>query len=117
MNRFVLVSLLATAAKQALQFLTRKIAHVAAFLQHSTEWKSLSLGSRLRAPMPKKPELPRQAACFIQTMDCLPVSKLPEGRMWTYDIKLDGYRLEVVRRGRETTLYSRRQNVFNKKFP
>jgi DNA ligase D-like protein (predicted ligase) len=56
-------------------------------------------------------------AGFIETMDCLPVSRLPEGPKWTYEIKLDGYRLEVVRRGRETTLYSRRQNVFNKKFP
>jgi bifunctional non-homologous end joining protein LigD len=67
--------------------------------------------------MPKKPELPRQAAGFIETMDCLPVSKLPEGPKWTYEIKLDGYRLEIVRRGRQTTLYSRRRNVFNKKFP
>jgi ATP-dependent DNA ligase len=58
-----------------------------------------------------------QNAGFIETMDCLPVSKLPEGAKWTYEIKLDGYRLEVVRRGRETTLYSRRQNVFNQKFP
>jgi DNA ligase D-like protein (predicted ligase) len=67
--------------------------------------------------MPKKPAPPRQSAGFIETMDCLPVSKLPEGPKWTYEIKLDGYRLEVVRRGRETTLYSRRQNVFNKRFP
>ena len=62
--------------------------------------------------MPKK-----QAVGFIETMDCLPVSKLPEGPRWTYEIKLDGYRLEVVRSGRETTLYSRRQNLFNQKFP
>jgi ATP-dependent DNA ligase len=41
-------------------------------------------------------------------MDCLPVSELPEGRDWTYELKLDGYRLEVVRRAGETTLYSRR---------
>jgi DNA ligase D-like protein (predicted ligase) len=60
---------------------------------------------------------PTQAAGFIETMDCLPVSWLPEGPGWTYEIKLDGYRLEVVRRGRETTLYSRRQNVLNQKFP
>jgi ATP-dependent DNA ligase len=33
-------------------------------------------------------------------MDCLPVSKFPEGPKWTYEIKLDGYRLEVVPRGR-----------------
>jgi DNA ligase D-like protein (predicted ligase) len=67
--------------------------------------------------MPKKQASPEEVAGFIETMDCLPVSKLPEGPKWTYEIKLDGYRLEVVRRGRETTLYSRRQNVFNKKFP
>jgi hypothetical protein len=29
-------------------------------------------------------------------MDCLPVSTLPEGSEWTYEIKLDGYRLEAV---------------------
>jgi DNA ligase D-like protein (predicted ligase) len=67
--------------------------------------------------MPSKPALPKQSAGFIETMDCLPVRKLPEGPKWTYEIKLDGYRLEAVRRGRETTVYSRRQNVFNKKFP
>ena len=33
-----------------------------------------------------------------------------------YEIKLDGYRLEVVRSAGKTTLYSRRQNVFNQKF-
>ena len=66
--------------------------------------------------MPNKLALPKQAAGFIETMDCLPVSKLPEGPKWTYEIKLDGYRLEVVRHGREITLYSRRQNVFNQKF-
>ena len=31
--------------------------------------------------------------------------------------QLDGYRLEVVRRGLETTLYSRRQNLLNQKLP
>ena len=50
-------------------------------------------------------------------MDCLPVSKLPDGPEWTYEIKLDGYRLEVVRNGRKTTLYSRRENVLNQRFP
>jgi DNA ligase D-like protein (predicted ligase) len=67
--------------------------------------------------MPNKPALPEQAAGFIETMDCLPVSKLPDGPEWTYEIKLDGYRLEVVRKGRTTTLYSRRENVLNQKFP
>jgi ATP-dependent DNA ligase len=46
---------------------------------------------------------------FIETMDCLPVSKLPEGPEWTYELKLDGYRLEAVRGEKEVTLYSRRR--------
>jgi DNA ligase D-like protein (predicted ligase) len=58
-----------------------------------------------------------RAARFIETMDCLAVSRLPEGPEWTYEIKLDGYRIEVVRSGREATLYSRRQKVLNQKFP
>ena len=66
--------------------------------------------------MPNKPALPKQAASFIETMDCLPVSKLPDGPGWTYEIKLDGYRLEVVRKGRTTTLYSRHENVPNQNF-
>jgi DNA ligase D-like protein (predicted ligase) len=65
-------------------------------------------------PAKKKVLLPKLA--FIESMECLPVSKLPEGREWTYEIKLDGYRLEVVKNDRETTLYSRRRNILNKKF-
>jgi bifunctional non-homologous end joining protein LigD len=30
-------------------------------------------------------------------MDCLPVSRVPEGSEWTYEVKLDGYRLECVK--------------------
>jgi ATP-dependent DNA ligase len=41
-------------------------------------------------------------------MDCLPVSTLPEGSEWTYEIKLDGYRLEAVGNAGRTTLSSRR---------
>ena len=66
--------------------------------------------------MPMKvPEVSRKIG-FIETMDCLPVSKLPEGAEWTYEIKLDGYRLEAVRNTKEVTLYSRRQNVLNDRF-
>jgi ATP-dependent DNA ligase len=66
--------------------------------------------------MPKKSSFPRGPAGFIETMECLPVSRLPEGPGWTYEIKLDGYRLEAVRTAGRTTLYSRRQNVLNQKF-
>jgi ATP-dependent DNA ligase len=49
-------------------------------------------------------------------MECLPVSKLPHGLEWSYEIKLDGFRLEAVKRNGETTLYSRRGNILNRKF-
>jgi len=64
-----------------------------------------------------KNAISRRKAEFIDTMDCLPVTKLPEGPEWTYELKLDGYRLEAVRTGGETTLYSRRRNILNQKFP
>jgi ATP-dependent DNA ligase len=66
--------------------------------------------------MPKKQALHMQAGGFIDTMDCLPVPRLPEGPEWTYEIKLDGYRLEVLQSAGQTTLYSRRRNVLNQKF-
>jgi ATP-dependent DNA ligase len=55
-------------------------------------------------------------ASFIETMECLPVAKIPEGAGWTYEIKLDGYRLETVKRKGAVTLYSRRKNILNHKF-
>jgi len=49
-------------------------------------------------------------------MECLPVKTLPEGPAWTYEVKLDGFRLEAVKQDGEVVLYSRRGNVLNKKF-
>lgn len=54
---------------------------------------------------------------FIESMECLPVNKLPEGEAWSYEIKLDGYRLEAVKTQGEVTLYSRRGNILNRQFP
>src|SRR5580658_7224388 len=67
--------------------------------------------------MPAKRKRARTAAIFIDCMECLPVTKLPDGPEWTYEIKLDGFRLEAVKNSRETTLYSRRRNILNHKFP
>ena len=58
----------------------------------------------------------KSSASFIESMECLPVSNIPEGPQWTYEIKLDGYRLEVVKERGKITLYSRRRNVLNQKF-
>jgi len=38
-----------------------------------------------------------KAVGFIDTMDCLAVPKIPGGPEWTYEIKLDGFRLEAVK--------------------
>ncbi|MBB5061400.1 bifunctional non-homologous end joining protein LigD [Granulicella aggregans] len=54
---------------------------------------------------------------FIESMECLAVPVIPEGPEWTYEIKLDGFRLEAVKDGSETTLFSRRGNMLNQKFP
>ena len=49
-------------------------------------------------------------------MECLGVTQLPEGPAWTYEVKLDGYRLEAVKSSKEVTLYSRRGNILTSKF-
>jgi hypothetical protein len=41
-------------------------------------------------PVPNQRALPKQAATFIETMDCLPVAKLPHGPQWTYEILCNG---------------------------
>jgi bifunctional non-homologous end joining protein LigD len=49
-------------------------------------------------------------------MECLPVAKIAEGPQWTYELKLDGYRLEAVKTGGRVTLYSRRGNDLTHRF-
>jgi bifunctional non-homologous end joining protein LigD len=49
-------------------------------------------------------------------MECLPVEKIPEGENWTYELKLDGYRLEAVKTSGKIRLYSRRGNDLTKRF-
>jgi DNA ligase D-like protein (predicted ligase) len=54
---------------------------------------------------------------FIEPMECLLVSKLPQSSGWTWEIKLDGYRALAVKNGTKLTLFSRRKNSLNIKFP
>jgi ATP-dependent DNA ligase len=49
----------------------------------------------------KPPPAPVGAARFIESMECLGVTQLPEGPAWTYEVKLDGYRLEAVKASRD----------------
>ena len=64
--------------------------------------------------MPKKSA---QTAKFIECMECLPLARVPEGPQWSYEFKLDGYRLQAVKSAGKITLYSRRQSVLNAQFP
>ena len=66
--------------------------------------------------MPKRTIHPAAKATFIETMECLPVNGIPQGPEWSYELKLDGYRLEAVKNAGTVTLYSRRRNVLNHKF-
>jgi DNA ligase D-like protein (predicted ligase) len=57
-----------------------------------------------------------QTARFIEPMECLPGEHIPEGDHWTYEIKLDGYRIEAVKTGGKVTLYSRRGTDLSNRF-
>jgi DNA ligase D-like protein (predicted ligase) len=59
---------------------------------------------------------PKAQVPFIESMECLPVTKLPDGPEWSYEIKLDGFRLSAVKAKGGTTLFSRRGNILNRKF-
>jgi len=48
---------------------------------------------------------------FIELMECVSVSKVPSGPQWTYEIKLHGYRMEVVRQTHRVALFTRRGKV------
>jgi bifunctional non-homologous end joining protein LigD len=54
---------------------------------------------------------------FIEPMYAEAVRELPNGGLWTYEAKLDGYRCLAAKQGSAVMLWSRRGNGFNTRFP
>src|SRR6516225_8632637 len=49
-------------------------------------------------------------------MECLSVKKLPIGTHWTYEVKLDGFRIEAVRTEDAVRLYSKHGKLLTRQF-
>jgi hypothetical protein len=58
----------------------------------------------------------RTPPAFIEPMQCKPVTALPAGEKWAFELKLDGYRCIAVKHGKEVTLFSRHRKVLNRRF-
>jgi bifunctional non-homologous end joining protein LigD len=54
---------------------------------------------------------------FIEPMYAEAVRELPDGGLWSYEAKLDGYRCLAAKRDDRVVLWSRRGNGFTARFP
>jgi len=62
-------------------------------------------------------QLPNARLEFVRPMLAKPVKELPAGPNWLYELKLDGYRVLVVKERGVVTLFSRRGNILTNAFP
>jgi hypothetical protein len=59
----------------------------------------------------------RIEAAFIEPMQCKPVTALPAGEKWIFELKLDGYRCIAVKREKEVTLLLAPREGAHQAFP
>src|ERR1051325_4467675 len=62
-------------------------------------------------------QLPNARLDFISPMLAKPTEQLPSGAGWLYEVKLDGYRTLVMKKRGKITIFSRRGNVVNARYP
>jgi len=86
-------------------------AYGVALLPRSRYIRTEDLLSRRNQLMPGSQKI----ATFVEPMDCLSVSKLPEGSQWLWELKWDGYRAIAIK-GSTVKLYSRNLKPLDKKF-
>src|SRR6266481_3589293 len=72
--------------------------------------------SRMPAKL-KLTSLPQRPAAFIEPMECLAVSKLPDAWNWIWEVKIDGYRAIAVKSDDGLNLFSRAKKSFDGQFP
>jgi len=62
-------------------------------------------------------QLPKARLDFVTPMLARPVNELPSGTGWLYELKLDGYRVLVLKTRGNVTLFSRRGNNLSNIYP
>jgi bifunctional non-homologous end joining protein LigD len=62
-------------------------------------------------------QLPKARLDFVTPMLARPVNELPSGTGWLYELKLDGYRVLVLKSRGNVTLFSRRGNNLSNIYP
>jgi bifunctional non-homologous end joining protein LigD len=60
---------------------------------------------------------PKAAPVFVEPMAAKVVDRLPEGDQWLYEVKWDGYRALVIKRGAQVRIHSRNDKDLTGSYP